>query len=122
MNENDEIREKILKYFYDLSQNAISVHRAKANERMVIMSLQRVGIQRQNISKNIIYLEQTGYLKKEKVEKILCYTISDKGVNHFEGASAFQKIHHTSSINITNIRGVTVVGDNLCSSNTYRFV
>ena len=110
MNSNDLMREAILKYFYDLSKKALSMNRAKANELMTVKAL--VGSHaRQDIISNLLYLIQTGYIKQEKIEKIPYYMISDKGISHFEGTSNFQKSHWVTGINVTNIQGVTVIGD-----------
>ena len=39
------------------------------------------------------------------------YKISDIGINHLESSTMFKRPESVSSINITNIQGVTVVGD-----------
>jgi len=39
------------------------------------------------------------------------YKISDVGVDHIEGASLYRRADDVGRINITNIQGVTVVGD-----------
>lgn len=127
---NDEIREKILKYLYDHLKKAMSFKNARVTDTMVESALRREGYKQQDIISNFIYLVQTGWIKKgtesysynlpdsitgkpKKVRsKQIYYTISDKGVNHFEGASIFQKSHWLTGINVTNIRGVTVIGDN----------
>ena len=110
MNNNDEIREGILKYLYDLSTKALSVNRMKANEVMVIKNLMS-RYPREKIIGNLSYLINTGGITQEKIEKIPYYTISDKGVEHFEGASNFQKSHWITGINVTNTQGVIVIGD-----------
>ena len=47
------------------------------------------------------------------------YKISDVGINYFEGPSKFQRISKSfSGINITNVQGVTVVGDQNIVVNT----
>jgi hypothetical protein len=38
------------------------------------------------------------------------YKISDVGINHLEAGTVFKKPDKASGINITNIKGVTVVG------------
>lgn len=50
-----------------------------------------------------------GFVRKQTKEY---YKISDVGINYFEGPSEFQRVEKSiSGINITNIQGVTVVGD-----------
>jgi hypothetical protein len=39
------------------------------------------------------------------------YKISDIGINHLEAGTMFKKPEAASHVNITNIKGVTVVGD-----------
>jgi hypothetical protein len=39
------------------------------------------------------------------------YKISEVGINHLEAASMFKKPQAASQVNITNVQGVTVVGD-----------
>lgn len=57
-----------------------------------------------------------GYTRKQKKEH---YRISDTGITHFEGPSMFQSVKKsTSGINIMNIQGVTVVGDQNIVVNT----
>ena len=46
-------------------------------------------------------------LSREQVK----YKISDVGINHLESGTMFKKPQSTSHVNITNIQGVTVVGD-----------
>jgi len=129
-NVNDEIREKILKYLYSHFKNAMSVNNVRVTDAMVLSAVQREGYKRQDIVSNFIYLVQTGWIKKEtesysydypdymtgKSKKMrgkqIYYTISDKGINHFEGTSVFQKSHWLTGINVTNIQGITVIGDN----------
>ncbi|MCD6115346.1 hypothetical protein J7J74_03660 [bacterium] len=129
-NINDEIREKILKYLYEQFKKARSIRNVRVTDAMVGNALRREGYKQQDIVSNFIYLVQTGWIKKEtesysydfpdyttgKSKKIrgkqTYYTISDKGVNHFEGTSVFQKSHWLTGINVTNIQGVTIIGDN----------
>jgi hypothetical protein len=130
VNINDQIREKILKYLYEHFKKAVSINNARTTDVMVVNALHREGYKRQDIVSNFIYLVQTGWIKKEtesysynypdyttgKSKKMrgkqIYYTISDKGINHFEGTSVFQKSHWLTGINVTNIQGVTVIGDN----------
>jgi len=39
------------------------------------------------------------------------YKISDIGINHLQAGTMFKKPELTSRVNITNIKGVTIVGD-----------
>ena len=111
MNKNDEIREAILRYFYDLLKKAPVVLRAKANEMMLIKALASKNFSRQDVISNLVYLTQAGWIKPEKISGVSYYIINDKGVDHFEGTSTFQESHWVTGINVTNVQGVTVIGD-----------
>jgi hypothetical protein len=49
----------------------------------------------------------TWWSKSEQVK----YKISDIGINHLEAGTMFKKPETAGAVNITNIKGVTVVGD-----------
>lgn len=119
----DEICEIILKFFYDAHKRARSLKSARLKISAVKKDLKQQGLTEQEIVRNLDYLIQTGWLLKEtesyqlRTERGIVTTktehfkISDKGIDHFEGASKFQRAHPLTGINITNIQGVTIVGD-----------
>lgn len=111
MQGNDVTREAILQYLYELSKKARSVTTAKANEPMIVRALMAAHDRSKTVA-DLIYLVQAGWVKQEKINKVPYYTISTQGVNHFEGPSSFQKSQWITGINVTNIQGVTVIGDN----------
>ena len=94
------------------------------------------GLTQQEIARNLYYLIQTGWVAENKktlrIEKggktiyveDVSYRITEVGINHFEGPSKFQRTSRLNGINIKNIRGVVVVGnDNIVynkHSNLYR--
>lgn len=137
MNPNDEIREKILKYLYDVYKNATNTHRAKVTGVVLERDIERQGYTKQEVVSNFLYLQQTNWIKKETESytsgglsiggkktpitrgKTTYYMISDKGINHFEGTSNFQKSTWQTGINITNVQGVTVIGDSNFVRNEY---
>ncbi|MCE9628596.1 MAG: hypothetical protein K8Q91_01235 [Candidatus Vogelbacteria bacterium] len=110
MNDNDLIRENILKYLYKINKEASIIDRTRCNERQIFLNLQEKH-SRPEVVSNLDYLIKTGWVKLEKINKLPYYSISDKGINHFEGSSFFQKSHWVTGININNIQGVTVIGD-----------
>lgn len=81
---------------------------------------------------NLDYLIQAGWVKVEseevefktpkgftKRQKREYYKISDSGINYFEGPSKFQRVEKSVyGINVTNIQGVTVIGDQNVIVNT----
>lgn len=120
MNRNDEIRENILKFIYEKYKNASGINLAKVTDIEAQNALRQQGFNNSEIISNFLYLVQSGWIKKETKSwsigktrgKTDYYLASDKTINHFEGPSIFQKSNWMTGINITNIQGVTVIGDN----------
>lgn len=123
MNSEDEIRKKILGYLYDRFMNSRSATLIPAVEPEIIRSLENYSTE--EIARNILYLVDSGFLKKElrkglHKRSIPTYRVSDKTVNRFQQhESEFMKINNFSGINITNIQGVTLIGDNNVVNNNY---
>jgi hypothetical protein len=122
---DDEIRELILKDLYEVHKNARSLKTARKSISELKRQLKQHGLSEKEIVSNLDYLISAGWVKVEqevfefrtpkgfirKNEKQY-FKISDAGINYFEGASRFQKIEKSfSGINVTNIGGVTVLGD-----------
>jgi len=131
--DQDEIREIILKFFYEVYKKASSPKKMKLNISEVKKKLKEKGLDSKQIIPNLDYLIQTGYIVKEEetyqvkrgnnifTSKKTFYKASDKTINHFEGPSKFQKLDSSlSGINISNVGNVTtiVVGDKNVVSNT----
>ena len=128
---NDEIREIILKFFYDIHKKASNPKGTKLMISKVKNGLKEIGLESKEVISNLDYLIQTGFISKEEEtyqirkgrsifpSKKIYYKASDKAINHFEGISKFQKIGKSiAGINITNIQGVTIVGDQNIVVNT----
>jgi len=119
----DEICEIILRFLYDTYKTARSLKSSRLKISAIKRGLKQRGLTEREIVGNLHYLIQTKWIIEETETyqirakrgvinaKSEFYTISDKGIDHFEGASKFQKAHPLSGINITNIQGVTIVGD-----------
>ncbi|MDH5451623.1 MAG: hypothetical protein OEX77_12160 [Candidatus Bathyarchaeota archaeon] len=119
----DEIRETILRFLYDTYKTARSLKRSRVKISVIKRNLKQQGLTEQEITSNLDYLIQTDWVIRETESYQLrtkrgiidtrseYYKISDKGIDHFEGASRFQKSHPPTGINVTNIQGVTIVGD-----------
>lgn len=136
-NNNDEIRRKILQFMYDKYISAPSINRMRVTDAMVRIDLGKQGYDRNTILRNFQYLVQTGYIKKETEAysykspgynrgksttikgKQSYYYISDIGINYFDGPSQFQKSSGITGINVTNVQGVTVIGNNNFVRNEY---
>ena len=119
----DEICEVILKFFYDIHKSVRSMKRSRLKIGALKKGLKQQGLTEQEITSDLDYLIQTGWIVKEtesfqlRTQRSIInsvaefYKISDKGIDHFEGVSRFQKMHPLTGINVTNIQGVTIVGD-----------
>lgn len=123
---NDEIREAILKFFYEIHRKASSPKRMKLQISEIKSKLKEFGLESKEIVSNLDYLIQAGYIVKEeetyhfrKGSSVFpstrtYYKASNKTINYFEGTSKFQKLERSlSGINVNNVQGVTtiVVGD-----------
>jgi hypothetical protein len=128
----DEIRKEILKYLYDVHKSARSLKGARVSMSQLKQDLKKLGLKEQEIVRNLDYLIQSGWIRVENEEIEIktprgftrkqfksYYKISDVGINYFEGSSEFQRVSKSfSGINITNIQGVTVIGDQNVVVNT----
>jgi hypothetical protein len=132
---NDEVRKAILEFLYKIHKGARSLRSARVSMGALKNGLKKIGLKEQEIVNNLDYLIQShwitveteesefktpkGFIRKQKKEY---YKISDIGINYFEGPSEFQRVEKSiSGINITNIQGVTVIGDqNIVVNTQYR--
>jgi len=123
---NDEIREMILKFFYDVHKKASSRKRIRLKISEVKRRFTDMGIKSSELMSKIDYLTQTGFIVREEEtreirtnkgvfpSKTIYYKASDKIMDYFNGASKFQRVDRSiSGINVMNIQGVTniVAGD-----------
>ena len=129
---NDEIRKIILEHLYRIHKKARSLKKARVSMKDLKKGLKERGLREQEIIRNLDYLIQSGWVTVEREETEFktpkgftrkqvkeYYKISDTGINYFEGPSEFQRVAKSfSGINITNIQGVTVVGDQNVVVNT----
>lgn len=123
-NPNDVIREKILRYLYELHQKARSLQSAATNIRDLKKAMKQEDISQQEVVANLDYLLQKEWVCKVLPDRTFTtksgfsvpsgstrYKITDVGIDKMEGESAFKRQDRYAGINITNIQGVTVVGD-----------
>jgi len=128
---DDEVRKAILEYLYRI-HDARSLKSASASIGQLKQDLKKLGLKEREIVRNLDYLIQSrwvtveteetefktprGFIKKQVKPY---YKISDIGITYFEGPSEFQRVSKSfSGINITNVQGVTVVGDQNVVVNT----
>ena len=120
-----------MRFLYSIHQKARSVKSTGLTVSKIKQALKKHGLKEREIANNLDYLIQTEWVIEEKEEysftrggrtiqaQRVSYKISDKGINHFEGPSKFQRPHKVTGINIMNIQGVTVVGDGNFVYNQY---
>jgi hypothetical protein len=123
-NPNDRIRDAILRHLYNVHQKAKSPKSAAIGIRDLCSALKELGYKQQEVASNLDYLLQKGWVRDvvenrtfttprgttQQAEKIT-YKISDVGIDRLESASTYRRPDISPHINVTNIQGVTVVGD-----------
>lgn len=124
-NPNDKTRDMILRKFYEIHKNGLgstlTYVETNINELRKIQTALR--IDRSIFYSNLDYLVQKGWILKTHITESLTdrfgfsrshnhisYRISAEGIDKLEEASAYQCEDMTKKINITNIKGVTIVG------------
>jgi hypothetical protein len=124
-NKNDGIRKAILEYLYRSHKNSRSLKSSRVPISQLKRDLKGFGLKERDIISNLDYLNQSGWVRVESEEKQIktthgfikkdvknYYKISDIGINYFEGPTEFQRPTKSfAGINVTNISGVTLIGD-----------
>lgn len=123
-NPNDAIRDAILRYLYGVHQKARSPKSVAQGIRAITSGMKPLGYKQQQIASNLDYLVQKGWVREVIEERSFTtpkgtkqmsakrsFKISDTGIDRLEAASTYQRPETLSHVNITNIQGVTVVGD-----------
>ena len=127
----DQVREDVLTFLYQKYKKSRSVKKQAATISEIKKELKDKGYKEQDVVGAISFLidrewvkeikQKTKFFIKGKLtegEKVT-YRISDIGIVHFEGPSKFVSQSKFSGINITNISGITVVGNNNIVRNEY---
>lgn len=122
-NPNDRVRDAILRYLYKLHRSARGPRGVATKIRDLHAAMKRQGISSKEVNSNLDYLIQKGWVKEVVTERafttpqgtvrkseVHSYKISDIGIDKLEGASIYSRVDRFQGINITNIKGVTVVG------------
>jgi hypothetical protein len=131
--DNDAIRDALLRFLLEVHRKAKSPRSAGIGVRDLQGAMKdRLGIKQQDVASNLDYLVQKGWVKEvvtarsfqtprgttQQAEKVT-YKISDTGIDRFEGASTYQRADLRPHVNITNVHGVTVVGDGNVVNTTF---
>ena len=123
-NPNDVIRDAILRHLHSVHNKARSPKTAGLWIRELAQALKPRGFKLQEVASNLDYLVQKGWVREvidkrtfttprgtAQVAEKRTYKISDSAIDRLEAASTYQRSEVRSHINITNVRGVTIVGD-----------
>ena len=125
INPNDDRWDKILRFRYDRHQSARGITAIPIGIQDLRREMKnRHGMKQPEVAANLDYLIQVGWVRPEVKSRSFVtargmvlpreqtkYKISEVGINHLEAASMFKKPRAASHVNITNVQGVTVVGD-----------
>lgn len=123
-NPNDVVRDAILRHLYLVHSKARSPKTAGLMIRELTQALKPKGFKQQEVASNLDYLVQKGWVREvvenrsfttprgttQQAER-RSYKISDSGIDRIEAASIYERTPMSPHINISNISGVTVVGD-----------
>jgi hypothetical protein len=124
-NPEDDKREKILKFLYARHKNTKGITKIPIGIRELQKEMRQLyELKQQDVSSNLDYLIQVGWVRdvtKERKFKTkggmelsqeqIKYKISDVGINHLESGTVFKKSQISNLVNITNIKGITIIGD-----------
>lgn len=125
MNANDEMRDKILRFLYERHKTTKGITKIPIGIRDLQSEMKSCyAMKQQEVSSNLDYLIQAGWVRAVVKERSFTtrggmelsqeqtkYKISEIGINHLEAGSVFKAPESQSGINITNIQGVTVIGN-----------
>lgn len=129
MNQNDEIRMQMLRWFYNRNANATS-HRGKKGAAVKISDAKKglkadYSLKATHVVSNLTYLIDKGWINQTDVEKsfrtktgtlipsiVTWYEISSAGIDKIEGESEFQANNRYAGINITATgQNIVTLGD-----------
>jgi len=122
-NPNDKTRDAIIRHLYSVHQNARGPKGVAVGIRDIQKAMKILGYKQKEVNSNLDYLVQKGWVARSEERRTFTtprgtaqesisttYKISDVGIDRLEGASTYQIKEHYSQINITNIKGVTILG------------
>jgi predicted transcriptional regulator len=125
VNPNDERRDQILRFLYERHKTTRGIQKIPIGIRDLQREMKtRLGMAQPEVASNLDYLVQVGWVREVTKERSfktgkgmeisaeqVKYKISDVGINHLEAGTTFKKPETAGTINITNVKDVTVVGD-----------
>src|SRR5438477_2070774 len=127
MNPNDDRRDKILRFLYDRHHTAKGITAIPIGIQDLRREMKtRHGMKQAEVASNLDYLIQVGWVRPEVKSRSFVtaggmvlpreqtkYKISELGINHLESGSLFKKQRAESQVSLTNVLGITVVGDGI---------
>lgn len=125
INPEDTKRDNILRYLYERHKKTRGIGQIPVGIQELQREMKaRYSMKQNEVSSNLDYLIQVGWVREVIKERAFTtpggmglsreqvkYKISDVGINHLEAGTLFRKPESSSHVNITNVHGVTVVGD-----------
>lgn len=125
MNPDDAKRDRILRFLYQRHKTTRGIKKIPIGIRDLQTEMKKQHQMSQaDVSSNLDYLIQAGWVREVVKERAFTtkagmevsaeqtkYKISDVGINHLEAGTVFKQPTAGSNINVTNIKGVTVLGD-----------
>jgi hypothetical protein len=125
MNPDDAKRDAILRFLHVRHKTTKSISKLPIGIRDLQSEMKKQhGMKQADVASNLDYLIQVQWVREVVKERDFTtrkgmtvsqeqvkYKISDTGINHLESGSVFRRPHAASHVNITNIKGVTVLGD-----------
>jgi hypothetical protein len=121
----DVVRDHLLRKLYEFNQTSRSPKKVAVLPSVLQKAMKAsYGYKQQEVASNLDYLVEKGWVKEIVENRTFktpagttqnserrTYKISAAGVDRLEEASLFKNIPMGTHVNITNINGVTVVGD-----------
>jgi hypothetical protein len=117
MNPNDEVRQRLLQYFYDRNSTSTSRFGKKGSAVKISDAKKELkvqfGLTQQQVMSNLTYLIDNKWIKTFDVEKtinvkggtvpsrVTWYEVTAKGIDKIEGGSQFEPKERYSGINVT---------------------
>lgn len=123
---NEEIRTMILRHLYEVHSTQKSMGKMAQGIRDLRKALKvKHNLSQQQVAHNLDYLVQVGWVAVDVTERVVLtnnrrqipsssrkYKISDVGIRHLEEAQTlFARTDSKAAVNITNLQGVTIVGE-----------
>lgn len=133
LNPNDDKRDKILRFLYERHKQSRGIAKIPIGIRDLQSEMKiKHSMTQQDVASNLDYLVQVAWVREvikersittktgmELSQEQIKYKISDIGINHLEAGTLFKNVENSHNVNITNVQGVTVIGDGNIVNNEF---